>query len=172
MTTSAEIKNFIKSHEGLRLNAYRDPVGIWTIGYGHTASAKPGQVITRAQADNLFLKDVQEAEKAVKSLVKVPLNQNQFGALVSFVFNAGAFKFRGSTLLRKLNAGDYKGAADEFLRWDKAGCNTGAGCQRLPGLTKRRAEERNFFLGGSGSGSLLGLFLFAAIAFVVYKKLS
>ena len=171
MTTSPQILSFIKSHEGLRLSAYRDPVGIWTIGYGHTGTAKQGQTITRAQADALFIKDVQEAEKAVKSLVRVPLNPNQFGALVSFVFNAGAFKFRGSTLLKKLNAGDYKGAADEFLRWDKAGCNTGQGCQRLPGLTKRRAEERNFFLGGSGAGSIIGFLIFAAVAFVVIKNI-
>lgn len=135
--------NLIKSHEGLRTTAYQDPVGIWTIGYGHTGTAKPGQKITEAQAEQLLRQDVGWAEAAVRKNVKVPLTQGQFDALVSFTFNLGAGALGRSTLLKKLNAGDYAGAQAEFGRFVHAGGRV------LPGLVRRRNEEAQMF-GGRG----------------------
>jgi len=135
--------NAIKDYEGVRLKAYDDGVGVWTIGVGHTKGVQRGDEITMAQADEFLRADLAEAEKAVNTRVIVPLTQGQFDALVSFVFNLGAGAFMASTLLKKLNAGDYDGAADEFLRWNKAGGRA------LPGLVKRRISERIMFLTGS-----------------------
>lgn len=132
--------NLIKHMEGLRLQAYQCSAGVWTVGYGHTADVRSGDVIDEAQAVLFLLEDIAESENAVTCLVKVPLKQNQFDALVSFVFNLGIGNFAASTLLRKLNAGDYTGAADEFLRWVHAGGNF------LPGLARRREAERSLFL--------------------------
>lgn len=103
--------------EGLRLKAYRDVKDIWTIGVGHTGpEVVEGLVITKEKAHELFRKDVAWAEDAV-NLVKVPLTQNQFDALVSFVFNIGASAWKRSTMLKLLNAGDYIGASKQFDRW-------------------------------------------------------
>jgi lysozyme len=138
-----KIKNIslIKKHEGLRLEAYLPtPNDVWTIGYGHTHTTKQGQKITEAQAEALLRKDITWAEEAVNKSVVVPLSQNQFDALVSFVFNVGAGAFGSSTLLRLLNSKDYEGAANQFLRWNK---QKGVA---LKGLTKRREEERKLFL--------------------------
>ena len=138
-----KIKNIslIKQHEGLRLEAYLPtPNDVWTIGYGHTHTAKQGMKITEAQAEELLRKDVAWAEEAVNKSVVVPLTQNQFDALVSFTFNVGAGAMDSSTLLRLLNSGDYNGAANQFLRWNK---QKGVA---LKGLTKRREEERKLFL--------------------------
>jgi lysozyme len=129
----------IKSFEGLYLKAYLCPAKVWTIGYGHTGNVKPGDVINRQQADELLRQDVEEFVAIVNTAVKVPLTQNQFDSLVSFVYNVGADAFRKSTLLRKLNAGDYAGAAQEFERWNKAHGVV------LPGLVKRRKKERELF---------------------------
>ncbi|OQS41126.1 lysozyme [Chromobacterium haemolyticum] len=130
----------IQGFEGLRLKAYQDSVGVWTIGYGHTGpDVTPGQVITQAQADALLARDLERFEAGVARLVKVPLNQNQFDALVCFSFNLGLGALQGSTLLRLLNAGDYAGAAVQFPRWNKAGG------KELPGLTRRRAAEQSLF---------------------------
>lgn len=134
----------VKHFEGLYLTAYKDPVGIYTIGYGHTGlthkdgTVYPGRKITKAEAEQLLRYDMGVFEKRVSGLVKVPLNDNEFSALVSFDFNTGGLD--KSTLLKKLNAGDKSGAALEFLKWDKAGGST------LPGLTRRRRSERNLFL--------------------------
>ena len=138
--------NMIEKYEGLYLNAYQDPgAGIWTIGYGHTGSdVKPGQTITKAEAEQLLKKDVAGAEKDVRNLVKVPLTQGQFDALVSFTFNLGAGALKSSTLLKKLNAGDYAGAQAEFGKWVHAGGKV------LPGLVARRQEEATMF-GNKGS---------------------
>ncbi|MEO1621581.1 MAG: lysozyme [Cyanobacteria bacterium J06632_3] len=130
----------IKSFEGLRLNSYRDAVGVWTIGYGHTRTAGPGQRITLEQATNLLRNDVATFEKAVTRAVRVPINANQFAALVSFAYNVGVGALNSSTLIRKLNVGDTLGAADEFLRWNRAGGRV------LAGLTRRRIAERALFL--------------------------
>lgn len=137
------IKNLeiIKRHEGLRLRAYLPtPNDRWTIGYGHTSGVKNGMVITEARAEELLRQDVSWVEDAINSSVVVPLTQGQYDALGSFVFNVGATEFRNSTLLRKLNGGDYMGAANEFPRWNKQKGKV------LGGLTKRRAEEREMFM--------------------------
>ena len=132
--------DLIKDFEGLRLNAYQDAVGVWTIGYGHTNTAYPGQRITNAQATDLLRQDVANFEDAVTRAVRVPINENQFAALVSFAYNVGSGALNSSTLLRKLNAGDTFGAANEFLRWNRAGGRV------LAGLTRRREAERSLFL--------------------------
>ncbi|PDO81613.1 lysozyme [Kosakonia sacchari] len=139
---------FIKQFEGMRLTAYQDSVGVWTIGYGWTQSVdgKPiraGMAIKEDTAERLLRTGLVGYESDVSKLVKVKLTQGQFDALVSFAYNLGARALSTSTLLKKLNAGDYRGAADEFLRWNKAGG------QVLAGLSRRRAAERELFLGGA-----------------------
>lgn len=145
MQTSDRGRALIRQHEGLRLEAYQDPVGVWTIGYGHTSAAGPpsvykGMRITAAGADEILRTDLRKFEGYVTSAVKVPLNQNQFDALVSFTFNLGPGNLRSSTLLKRLNAGDYGAAADQFSVWNRAGGKV------MPGLVKRRAAERALFL--------------------------
>ncbi|EIW7013780.1 lysozyme [Escherichia coli] len=135
----------LKSFEGCELTAYQDYVGVWTIGYGWTqpVNGKPvskGMTITQSTADSLLCSGVVQYEKGVTGLVKVAVNQNQFDALVDFAYNLGVKALEGSTLLKKLNAGDYAGAADEFPKWNKAGGKV------LNGLVKRRAAERSLFL--------------------------
>ncbi|MBM3603623.1 MAG: lysozyme [Alphaproteobacteria bacterium] len=148
MQTSEKGIALIKAHEGLRLEAYPDPAHGWsvpTIGYGHTSAAgsppvTKGMRITEAGATEILRTDLRKFERYVMDAVTVPLNQNQFDALVSFTFNLGPGNLRNSTLLRKLNARDYAGAADQFGQWVKAGGKT------LPGLVKRRKAERDLFL--------------------------
>ena len=131
----------IKEWEGLRLEAYLPtPNDVWTIGWGHTGTATKGMVITREQAERLLRQDVRWVEDTINNHVKVPLNQNQYDALGSFIFNVGATAFKRSTLLRKLNKGDYQGAADQFPRWNKQKGRV------LRGLTRRRHDERKLFL--------------------------
>lgn len=133
----------IKRHEGLRLEAYLPtPNDVWTIGYGHTKTAKPGMKITQVKAEELLRGDISWVEAAIEKNVKVPLTQNQYDALASLIYNIGAGAFARSTLLKKLNVKDYQGAADQFLRWDKQKGKT------LRGLTRRRQEERELFLKG------------------------
>lgn len=138
----------IKQFEGCSLTAYPDP-GTggepWTIGYGWTSPVdgkpvKRGMTIDQATAERLLKTGIVSYENDVSKLVKVRLTQSQFDALVSFAYNLGARALSTSTLLRKLNAGDYAGAADEFLRWNKAGGKV------MPGLTNRRKAERDVFL--------------------------
>lgn len=127
--------------EGCKLAAYQDCAGIWTIGYGHTgADVHPKLTITEEEASALLLKDVASAVAAVNHLVIVTLTQNQFDALVDFVYNAGEAHFANSTLLREVNRGNHAGAAAQFLLWDHAG-----GCV-VPGLLKRRQAEQALFL--------------------------
>lgn len=130
----------IKAFESLRLEAYKCPGGIWTIGYGHTGGIQAGMAINEETAEMLLDDDIAEAARHVDYLVDVPLNDNQYSALVAFVFNLGVHAFADSTMLRKLNSGSYRGAAEEFLKWDHAGGKT------LPGLTRRRKAERELFL--------------------------
>ena len=137
--------DLICSFEGLRLNAYDDGVGVWTIGYGTTLypngiKVKRGDTCTLPQAKDYMAHDLKRFERAVYENVKVSLNQNQFDALVSLTYNIGATAFGESTLLKKLNSGDYKGAAAQFDVWIKAGG------KRLDGLVKRRAKEKAVFL--------------------------
>ena len=131
----------IKKFEGLRLESYRCPAGIPTIGYGHTRGVRIGQKITKDQAERFLADDFLEAESEVARMVKVPLTWNQLDALASFVFNLGAAKLLGSTLLKKLNSGDYKGAAAEFDKW------VFANGVKLNGLIARRKAERELFEG-------------------------
>ncbi|HHR5464400.1 TPA: lysozyme [Salmonella enterica subsp. enterica] len=135
----------IKTFEGCKLTAYQDSAGVWTIGYGWTrpVDGKPvhrGMTIDQTTAERLLKTGLVSYENDVSRLVKVGLTQGQFDALVSFTYNLGARALSTSTLLRKLNGGDYAGAADEFLRWNKAGGKV------LNGLTRRREAERALFL--------------------------
>ncbi|WP_445494028.1 lysozyme [Photorhabdus sp. SF281] len=130
----------LKIYEGCSLMAYRCPAGVWTIGYGHTLEVEPGDVITDEQATQFLLDDLAPVYITLENSAKVPLTQGQFDALCSFIFNCGVSAFVRSTLLKKLNAGDYKGAANEFMRWNQAGGHV------LPGLDARRASEKLMFL--------------------------
>lgn len=126
--------------EGCRLTAYQDQVGVWTIGYGHTGpDVTPGLAITQEQAEALLAKDVSSACSCVNSHVTLALTQNEFDALVDFVFNLGAGAFEGSTLLRELNAGDVTAAAAQFDLWDKAGGAV------VAGLLRRRQAETELY---------------------------
>lgn len=135
----------LKAAETLALTAYLCPAHKLTIGWGHTgADVYLGMTITRPQAEDLLEKDVASAEWGVTKLVHLPITDNQFSALVDFVFNLGAGKLAGSTLLKMLNHGDFIGAAAEFLKWDKA--HVDGKVVTLEGLAKRRAAERALFL--------------------------
>lgn len=119
---------------------YLDTGGVLTIGYGHTRTVQSKDKIDIHTAKELLRKDCEVAEMGVSDLVTVPLNDNQYSALVSFAFNVGLTAFSKSTLRKKLNAGDYAGAASEFERWNK---DNGV---VLNGLTRRRLAEKTLFL--------------------------
>lgn len=131
----------LKAHEGYSSKAYLCPAGVWTIGYGHTGQVKDGDRCTREQAEEWLRQDVHVAEEDVNSLVRAKLSQNQFDALVSFVYNVGHGSFASSTLLRLLNEGRYDLAAAQFPRW------VYAGGKQLNGLVARRTDERELFQG-------------------------
>jgi GH24 family phage-related lysozyme (muramidase) len=159
----------IKSFEGIpdgdpatvHIDAYLCPAGVWTIGWGHALMDRGAQLkgpenklrarqlypggITREQAEALLRGDLIPRAASVSSLLKVAVSDHQFGALIALVFNIGAANLAASTLLRKLNAGDMAGAAEQFLAWDKA--RVGGVLQPLAGLTRRRRAERAMFLG-------------------------
>lgn len=135
MKTSSRGIELIKRWEGFRNKAYLCPANVWTIGYGHTATCKPGQVISIARGEQLLEDDLSSFEQAVNDLVKVPLTQNQFDALVSFTYNVGVTAFGKSTLLRYLNQKMYELAANEFRRWIHGGG------RRLERLVKRRERK-------------------------------
>ena len=140
--------NLVKQYEGFRSYAYIDTSGLPVIGYGQSKingkTVRMGQYISQAQADTALVKELYHIQRLVLANVKVDLNPNQLGALTSLVYNAGARVVKQSTLSRKLNAGDYEGAAQEFVRWNKA--NQGGRLVALPGLTKRRIAEKKMFL--------------------------
>lgn len=136
---SQEGIDLIKQFEGLRLEAYKDAVGVWTIGYGHTKTAKPGMKIDKEKAEQLLKQDLKRFEQAVLKNVTVSINQDQFDALVSFSFNVGINAFKNSTLLEELNQGNYEGAKQEFYKWVY-----GDG-QKLEGLVRRRKQEAQLF---------------------------
>lgn len=145
MKTSENGIELLKRFEGLELEAYQDIAGIWTIGYGHTGpDVQPGMKLTEREAEELLRRDLKSREQAVSSAVKVSLNQNEFDALVSFVYNVGAAAFRGSTALKRLNRSDRIGAADALTWWNKA--TVGGVLREVLGLTRRRAAERALFL--------------------------
>jgi lysozyme len=130
----------IKNFEGLRLKVYLDAVGKPTIGYGHLI--RPGEsftTITKEQAEALLVNDLMRTENGVAALIKIPINDNQYAALVSFAFNVGVANLKASTLLKKVNNADSAGAAKEWVKW----CH--AGGQMLPGLLRRREAELALF---------------------------
>jgi len=138
MKTSDKGVALIKAHEGKRLSSYRCPGGVWTVGYGHTTAAGhptvvPGMRITEREAEEILRRDLSRFEDRVNKLVKVPLTQGQFDALVSFDFNTGAL--HSSTLLKRLNAGNYTDIPRQLMRWTKGGG------RELPGLVRRRRDE-------------------------------
>jgi GH24 family phage-related lysozyme (muramidase) len=139
------IKHFegIKEKHGEKYRAYKCPVGVWTVGWGTTSEhghkISPDTVWSKAQCDAAFLSDMEKFEAAVRRLVKVPLEPWQFDALVSFTYNCGEGNLGKSTLLKKVNAKDFAGAAKEFARWNKGGGKV------LAGLTRRRASEALLF---------------------------
>ncbi|MBH2686523.1 lysozyme [Serratia ureilytica] len=143
MKTSNSGRTFIKGFESLELKAYPDP-GTggkpWTIGWGHTKGVKPGDRITLEQAEAFFSEDLAVFELTVNSSIKRAVTQNQFDAMVSLAFNIGGPNFAQSTLVKKFNIGDMQGAAAEFPKWRNSAGKV------MPGLVKRRAEEREMFL--------------------------
>ncbi|MBU0792304.1 MAG: lysozyme [Gammaproteobacteria bacterium] len=139
MNTSQKGLDLIKSFEGLRLSAYRCPADIPTIGYGTTAGVKMGDTITKERAEKLLRDDVKRFEGYVDRLVKVPMTQGQYDALVALIYNIGVGAFERSTLLKRVNAGQHALAAAEFDRW------VYAGGKKLNGLIKRRAAERALY---------------------------
>ncbi len=135
----------ICSFEGKRLTAYDDGVGVWTIGFGTTVypngiKVMKGDTCTEAQAKTYMAHDLKKFEATVNKAVTVQLNQNQFDALVSLAYNIGTNAFSKSTLVKKLNANDIRGAADQFDVW------VNAGGKRMQGLVNRRAKEKALFL--------------------------
>lgn len=139
MKTSPKGIALIKEFEGLRLKAYKCPGGVWTIGYGHTAGVKSGMVITEAQAEEYLKADLIAFERYLNGL-GLALNQNQFDALVSFIYNVGTGNFSSSTLLRKVRANPQDNSiVDEFLRWVYSKGRV------LPGLQRRRLAEMKLY---------------------------
>jgi lysozyme len=145
MKTSDAGRAAIEQREGCKLKAYKDSVGIWTIGVGHTSKAGPpvvkvGMTITKKEAHEILSRDLGQFEEAVDKHAKEPTTQNQFDAMVSLAFNIGGGAFARSMVAKKHSAGDHKGAAEAFLVWDRAGG------KKLVGLTNRRKAEREQYL--------------------------
>lgn len=137
--SDAARKLLTESFEGCELTAYQDSVGIWTIGYGHTRGVKPGDTCTQAQADAWLAEDIQAVVDQINADLHILITQHEFDALVDFGFNLGTHALEGSTLWKKLNAGDFAGAAAEFPRWDMAGG------KHIVGLLRRRKLEQYWF---------------------------
>lgn len=138
--------DFVKRWEGFRACAYRCPAGVLTIGYGHTGGVKEGDVVTSHEADELLLKDLQSTADRLAPYIKVPVTESQAVALTSLAFNLGVQGVvrKCSRLMRALNEGEYEAAANEFLDVTNGG---------VPGLVRRRAAERELFLGESPAGA-------------------
>lgn len=148
---SSSAYSLIKKYEGLRTSAYLCQAGKWSIGYGHRKGVGKGQVCTQAQAEILLERDVAEIETNLVRVLdadEIEVTQEQFDALVAFIFNIGFSAFLGSTMLRKLQHGDIAGAADEFLRWNKVQVKDATGKHYVVsnGLKNRRIAERQLFL--------------------------
>jgi lysozyme len=141
MKTSEEGKALIKKFEGCELKAYLCPAQVWTIGYGHTASVKEGDVCTQEDADRMLAEDLEEFEGYVREAVSVPLEQNEFDALVAWTYNLGPGNLRSSTMLKKLNDSKFEDVPSEMRRWNKSGGKV------LDGLVRRREAEALLFKG-------------------------
>ena len=140
MTPSQNCYDLAKRFEGLRLSAYQDAVGVWTIGYGHTGGVEEGMTITLEQAEDLLVSDMNNrAAACVNHWVTAPLTQNQFDALCDFTFNLGCGALQKSELLANINSGNPV-TAENFTDWDHAGGVV------LPGLLARRLAEQSLFL--------------------------
>lgn len=147
-TISPEGLALVKQWEGLRLTAYKDGGGVLTIGYGHTSAAGapavlPGMKITQARAEAILKADLAGFERCVSQAVSVVLNDNQFAALVSFTYNVGTAAFLRSTLLKKLNNGDYDAVPGELSKW------VNDNGRRVQGLVNRRAAEAGLWARGA-----------------------
>lgn len=136
--------NLIKKYEGLRLRAYKCPAGKYTIGYGHTANVKYGDIITVEKAEELLKKDVSFISRELNQVIKIELNQHQFDALVSFTFNVGIGAFTTSTLLKKINSNNLKEVPTQLLRWVYVGKKI------TKGLVNRRKAEAELFIKPQG----------------------
>ena len=141
MKTSAEGLALIKKFEGLELTAYKCAAGVWTIGYGHTKDVQEGDEWSEAHADHMLEVELEEFEEYINDNVTVALSQNQFDALVSWVYNLGPANLKASTMLKVLNSGDYEGVPAQIQRWNKAGGKV------LEGLIRRRKAEALLFVG-------------------------
>ena len=140
MKVSDACVQLVKTFEGLSTTAYKCPAGVLTIGYGHTRGVEKDQVITEKQATALLMSDLAAVGAGVERILgDITGTQNEFDALCSFAFNLGTGNLRKSTLLKQLKAGDRNAAAQEFLKWNKAGGRV------MPGLTRRRKAEKRLF---------------------------
>ena len=153
MQMTEEGLELIKQFEGFRARAYRDAVGVWTIGYGHTSMAgapevRPAMEITAEEAANILRRDVDSFARGVRDAVKVPLTDAQFSALVSFAYNVGLGNLRKSSVLAAVNRGDFTVVPRRLQLWTKAGGRV------LPGLVRRRAAEAAFFASQAGAAPL------------------
>lgn len=148
---------FLKSLEGCRLEPYQDVAGVWTIGYGHTHGVNADMhPITQERAEELLREDVKSFERCLTRALSVTPTQSEFNALLSFVFNVGAGKFLDSTLLKKFNSGDVRGAAKELERWNKIRDPKTGELVVSQGLANRRAKEMALFVSMGESRYLVG----------------
>jgi lysozyme len=144
MKTSNKVIELIKEFEGFRSEAYQDVIGVWTIGYGstrvHGLKVVKGMKCSKEEAENYLWDEISEIEPRLARLIKVNVSQGMYDALVDFCYNLGTGNLEKSTLLKNLNAKNYNGAANEFVKWNKAGGAV------LAGLTRRREAERDLFI--------------------------
>ena len=141
MEISAEGLALIKKFEGCELEAYQCSAGVWTIGYGHTKGVQPGDTWSQSHAEHMLEVELEEYQSYINKYVTVNLSQNQFDALVSWVYNLGPANLKASTMLKVLNSGDYEGVPAQIKRWNKAGGKV------LQGLIRRREAEALLFIG-------------------------
>ena len=141
MKISIEGLALIKKFEGCELEAYQCSAGVWTIGYGHTKDVESGMQITKQDAEDMLVEELHEYESYINEYVTASLSQNQFDALVSWVYNLGPANLKASTMLKVLNAGDYEDVPAQLQRWNKAGGKV------LDGLIRRRKAEAYLFAG-------------------------
>ena len=141
METSSEGISLIQKFEGCELEAYQCSAGVWTIGYGHTKDVIKGMTITKEEAEQMLVDELHEYENYINEYVTVALSQNQFDALVSWVYNLGPANLKASTMLKVLNKGQYEEVPAQMKRWNKAGGKV------LEGLIRRREAEACLFKG-------------------------
>ena len=141
LNTSMEGVSLIKKFEGCELEAYQCSANVWTIGYGHTKDVEKGDTITKEEAEQMLIDELHEYENYINKYVNVALSQNQFDALVSWVYNLGPANLTASTMLKVLNNGKYEEVPAQMKRWNKAGGKV------LDGLVRRREAEALLYQG-------------------------